>query len=259
MAKHGAHIKKVSKATKVVIIVAAFVLVACLIPLGYIGWGYYNGASTYDKLQSYTSFDEKTEDLSVDWSGLAQINSDIAGWMYMPGTDISYPICWRQGDDDYYLDHDFNGNQSSGIEPTFGTIYLSGSNTSDFSDESNFIFGHNMLITGKMFSPFSDNQGNNDWFNEHRTIYLLTPNGNFELETFAQIKVDGAEDGIVCTSFATTQEFKDYVEKVNSSSIVTPNDWVDLNSIDKIFAFSTCSKPDTDNRIITFARVATTS
>lgn len=247
--------KRGGVASRIIFWLALLVFVVCLGILGFIGWGYLNGAKTYDDLEKYTEFNDQIGDLGIDWDSLKEINSDIVGWVYVPDSDINYPICWREGDDQYYLDHDFNGQYSTGLEPTFGSIFLSGSNKRDFSDNSIFIFGHNMLLTGKMFSPFSDNQGNDEWFNSHRTIYVLTEENTFTLETFAQIKVAGTADDVVYTSFGTTAQLKEYVQRVLGESIVHPNNEIDVNSIDRIFAFSTCSKPDTDNRIITYARV----
>ena len=43
----------------------------------------------------------------MDLPALQQVNSDVIGWIAIPGTEISYPLV--QGtDNDYYLTHTWN-------------------------------------------------------------------------------------------------------------------------------------------------------
>ncbi|MFR7405086.1 MAG: class B sortase, partial [Coriobacteriaceae bacterium] len=111
-------------------------------------------------------------DLVVDWDALRAINPDIVAWVYMPGTIINYPVAHKDGDSEYYLHHNFSlGEGSFGAE--FGSIMLSGENAGDFSDEVNILYGHHMR-NGSMFALFAEFR-DSAIFNEHRTIYLLTP------------------------------------------------------------------------------------
>ena len=41
----------------------------------------------------------------IDFEVLKSINPDIVGWIQIPGTAIDYPICWRAGDNEYYMKH----------------------------------------------------------------------------------------------------------------------------------------------------------
>lgn len=52
-------------------------------------------------------------DLEVDWDALLAINPDTVGWVYVPGTNINYPIV-HTDNDETYLTRDFNGEQSWG-------------------------------------------------------------------------------------------------------------------------------------------------
>ena len=40
----------------------------------------------------------------VDFKGLKSLNEDVIGWIYIPDTEINYPIV-HTADNDYYLDH----------------------------------------------------------------------------------------------------------------------------------------------------------
>lgn len=224
--------------------------------LGYLLSTYYTGQKVYDDLHSYTDIEAKQlGDVTIDWDSLRAINPDIVGWVYVPDTVISYPVVWKADDNSYYLTHNFN-NQSTQFGAEYGCIFLSGNNKSDWTNNSNFVFGHNMW-NGQIFSVFSDNQGNSDWFNSHRQIYIFTPEGNYSLTTYAQIKVSGMADDIVYTSFGSAKDMGEYVDQVKAQSIVTPSPAAKATSeMSRLFTFSTCSSPDDDMRIITYADVS---
>ncbi|MFR0925048.1 MAG: hypothetical protein ACLSGI_10835 [Butyricicoccaceae bacterium] len=40
----------------------------------------------------------------MDLPALQQVNSDVIGWIAIPGTEISYPLV-QGADNDYYLTH----------------------------------------------------------------------------------------------------------------------------------------------------------
>ena len=143
-------------------------------------------------------------DLVVDWDALRAINPDIVAWVYMPGTIINYPVAHKDGDSEYYLHHNFSlGEGSFGAE--FGSIMLSGENAGDFSDEVNILYGHHMR-NGSMFALFAEFR-DSAIFNEHRTIYLLTPEGNYRLQTFAVEHVPMTHASIATPNYPTDEEF----------------------------------------------------
>lgn len=231
-----------------------FLIAASL--LGYLIWSYHSGQAAYDELEQYADVKASTlSDMKIDWDALSKINPDVVGWLYIPDTVISYPIVWKQGDNNYYLHHNFN-NKSTQFGAEYGCIFLSGLNSSDFSDSCNFIFGHNMY-NGKVFSVFSDNQGKSEWFNEHREVFLLTKTYNYRLQTFCQNKVSGSRDDIAYSSFSSDEAMNNYINERKNTSIVSANPaGADTEKIDKFFAFSTCSSPDSENRIITYASIS---
>ena len=51
---------------------------------------------------------------AVDYSKLTAMNSDFAGWLRIPGTDIDYPVMYTPDDPEYYLHRAFDKSQSSG-------------------------------------------------------------------------------------------------------------------------------------------------
>lgn len=245
--------KRAATRWRAVFVASITILVLALCALVLILFSYFYGQKQYDDLKKYIDVSDKSlSDMTIDWEALRAINPDIVGWIYIPDTVVSYPIVWKSGDSSYYLTHNFN-NRSSLFGAEYGCIFLSGDNREDFSDNSNFIYGHNMY-NGTVFSVFSDNQGNSEWFNSHRTIFILTPTNNYKCETYAQNKVDGSATNIAYSSFSTQEELSNYVDERRSNSIVTASPTGEASeNMTKLFSFSTCSSPDSNKRIITFS------
>ena len=250
---------------RIVFWVALIVFIASVGTLGYLAWTYWSSQNEYDEIAqsagpAVTEAEAAPEginlaDLVVDWDALREINPDVVAWVYMPGTMVNYPVAHKDGDSEYYLHHNFSlGEGSFGAE--FGSIMLSGENAGDFSDEVNILYGHHMR-NGSMFALFAELR-DSDIFNEHRTIYLLTPEGNYRLQTFAVEHVPMTHSSIATPNYATDQEFSDFKQWLLDESVVTPDPDTSSTVADatKLFGFCTCDGADNTWRYITFADVA---
>ncbi len=250
---------------RIVFWVALIVFIASVGTLGYLAWTYWSSQNEYDEIAqsagpAVTEAEAAPEginlaDLVVDWDALREINPDVVAWVYMPGTMVNYPVAHKDGDSEYYLHHNFSlGEGSFGAE--FGSIMLSGENAGDFSDEVNILYGHHMR-NGSMFALFAELR-DSDIFNEHRTIYLLTPEGNYRLQTFAVEHVPMTHSSIATPNYATDQEFSDFKQWLLDESIVAPDNDVAALVTDatKLFGFCTCDGADNTWRYITFAAPA---
>ena len=243
---------------RVVFWVALLVFVVSAGALAYIGYTYWQGQKTYDDLASdaFTVPDSNTlADFEVDWDALRAINSDVVGWIYMPGTDINYPIAWREGDDDYYLTHNFNGVQSAEFGAEYGSIMLSGVNASDYSDTVNIIYGHNMA-NGSMFGRLSKMWRDADDWNSHRLVYLLTPQGNYLLQTYSVVHVPGSSTDIIIPNFGSEADRAKYMQDKIDRSIVEADPAASpAEEMEKTFALVTCDGSDRSYRYITYCEV----
>ena len=243
----------------VVLVVAAFVLVASLAALGVIAYSYFQGQQKYDKLEEYVSPVQaaspvKTADdgetasdaFTVDWDSLKAINSDTVAWLLVPNSAINYPVV-RGSDNDYYLTHDFEGVQ--GWLANYGTIFMDYRNSPIWSDQCYFLYGHHMN-DGSMFADIA---GMRDQarFDECRTLYLMSPSKNFNLRSFALIRCS-ADDSIVQQSFESPEAMAAYVQDKIDRSIVSVPDAPAADSVTQVFAFSTCDNVG-DGRYVLFA------
>lgn len=142
---------------------------------------------------------EETKTLEPDWASLQAENPDIIAWVYVPDTEISFPVV--QGvDNAFYLNHTTKKEYNNR-----GSIFLDFRAQSDFSDDNSIIYGHSvegggMFTNIKYYSEAS-------FFEAHPVFYLLTPSMNYECEIMTYAK---AKDG----SVYYTSSFGSYREEV---------------------------------------------
>ena len=257
MADHGE--RKRSSAWRVVFVVALLVLIGSLVALGLIWFSYWQGQSKYRDIANESGLDAddveggNLAELSVDWDSLLASNADTVAWVYVPNTDINYPVV-QAGDNDYYLTHDFDGE--AGWLANYGSVFMDYRNNPDWSDSVYFVYGHHMN-DGSMFTDLAGlvDQAR---FDECRTVYLLTPHGNFKLRTFAMLHVP-ADDEVVQQNFSSAQDMAAYVQDKIDRSVVVAGGIPDAGDITKAFAFATCDNQYTDGRYILYAYVDLTT
>lgn len=243
---------------RVVFVVSLVVLIAALIGLGAIAFQYISQQRAYDDLEQYASLSDSENmtlaDLTVDWDALRAVNPDIVAWVYVPDSPINYPVV--QGDDnEEYLHKAFDG--STGWLASAGTIFLDSTNSSDFSDRNSALYGHHMN-DGSMFASLSDWQ-NNDEFNSHRDIYVLTPQGNYRLKTFALVKTTG-DDALVQTTFSSDESYQSYIQdKLDRSVTTQQGEVLSAADIRQSMLFSTREYSQADGRAVLFAAVVETT
>lgn len=221
---------------------------------------YSEGEDSYTDLGSYVELPKEPEDPSpapaeesesggrewpaVDFVSLQEINPDIVGWIYVEGTDISYPVVQRQ-DNQYYLNHLFSGESNSA-----GCIFLDCRNAPDFSDKNSILYGHHMK-NGTMFSGLTEYK-KQEYYDGHPTALLLTPEKNFEIEIFAGY-VASVQDKAWEVAFPSDRDFLVWLEKTEERSCFTSE--VTPAATDRILTLSTCSYEFNDARFVVLGRI----
>lgn len=241
---------------RVVFWIALVILVVSLAALGAIVFSYWQGQNAYDSIAQEVFAPPadmdgvSLADLRVDWDTLKAKNPDTVGWVYIPGTMVNYPIV-HTTDDEKYLTTDFDGRQTWGA--TYGSIFLSAANAPDFSSTNNIIYGHH-LNNGSMFAAIAGFEDEAK-FNASRTVYVLTPQGNYKLRSFSLVHV-AANDPLAQVSFASDEERVAYVQDKVDRSVVTVPDTPPVAGINRIFSFATCDNLPTDGRFVLFTYIA---
>ena len=202
-------------------------------------YGYYRSykkaKDTYSKIAKENVKISKNE-RKIDFKKLKSQNQDIAGWIYIRGTTIDYPIVQGK-DNEEYLHQDFNKKKSSS-----GTIFLDNNCKKDFTSDFNFIFGYH-LMNGTMFAQLLKFR-EKSFLKKHNEIMIFTPDRTIHLKVISAY-AQKAQNKIPVT-FANDEQKKAYIKKIESMSEQT----IKTSRINDshIYTFVTCSYEGEDNR-----------
>lgn len=167
---------------------------------------------------------------NMDFSALREVNSDVLGWIMIPGTVISYPLL--QGtDNQYYLKHTWKKWTSA-----VGAIFLECKNSRDLSDFNTVIYGHRMN-NGSMFASLKNYKKQSYWA-AHPCVYITDDSGSHKYEIFAAYEVStaGTTYQIGFSGDQSKQAFIDYcLEQSVIDTGIVPTVY------DRILTLSTCT------------------
>ena len=113
----------------------------------------------------------------IDFVSLQEINPDIIGWLFVPETNIDYPIL-RGATDTEYLYKNYQRKKSK-----IGSIFTFSDMEKDFSEPHICLFGHNMK-RAEMFGELKKYK-RETFAKEHSLLYIYTPAYTKEYELFS--------------------------------------------------------------------------
>ncbi|MEA5013200.1 MAG: class B sortase [Candidatus Limiplasma sp.] len=164
----------------------------------------------------------------IDFRKLRDINQDSVAWVTLEGTVMDYPVVQGR-DNDFYLNHLFTGGSGKA-----GAIFMEASNTPDFQDRHTILFGHHMR-DGSMFATL-DKYRDQAFYDEHPTMTLYTPQGDYLVKWFAGRVISPRSFPI---AFDSDDAFLEYVDSaVQASDFVSQ---VQASPEDRILTLCTCS------------------
>lgn len=120
----------------------------------------------------------ETAPITVDFQGLLEVNEDIVGWIYCPGTEINYPVLHGK-DNNVYLRRSYDGSYNNA-----GSIFVEASNRKGFADVNTIIYGHHMESGAEMFAALEEWESQ-EFYEEHPVIWLLTPECDYKIILFS--------------------------------------------------------------------------
>lgn len=173
----------------------------------------------------------------IDFAALQAENDEQIAWIKVPGTNVDYPICQSQTDENFYLKH--KASDKSWSEP--GAVFIQLHNNIDFNDRVTLVYGHNGY-SDKMFATlhYFDKA---DFFDEHDTFYIYTPTA---VKTYEIISVFKYDDRHIMNSFdfQNDEVFLDFLHMIQhpESTMKHTRDSFprDLDINDKVVILSTC-------------------
>ena len=167
---------------------------------------------------------------NMDFTALREVNSDVLGWILIPGTVISYPMV--QGEDNqFYLKHTWK-KWSSAV----GAIFLEHLNSPDLSDFNTIVYGHRMN-NGSMFASLKNYKKQSYWA-AHPCVYITDDSGSHKYDIFAayEVSTQGTTYQIGFPSDQSRQDFIDYcLEQSVIDTGITPTVY------DSVLTLSTCT------------------
>ena len=166
---------------------------------------------------------------------LNQSYDDSIGWIYIPDTNINYPIM-QSSDNEYYLRRAYDGSYLYS-----GSVFLDWRCNSDFSGDVNMLYGHNMQ-NGSMFADVL-NFVNEDYFDSHKYGWLTTEDSVYRIEFFS-VSQPQSYSGVYNVQRAGDK----WLRKLKSCSLIFKNPQVSED--DSMISLSTCTNSEGSSRTV---------
>lgn len=182
---------------------------------------------------------------------LAAQNPDMVGWLTIPDTTIDYPVMYKTGDNDYYLEHNFEGKYDQN-----GLLVLDKRCTKKGNDTNNLIHGHNMK-SGAMFGALQD-YSRKAFYLTHKTIMFsnLYEERTYEIVGVFRSTVNNENTDDLqffdYISIESKDQFNDYIQGVREKSLYDTG--VKAYYGDKLITLSTCESSRENGRLVIVGR-----
>lgn len=178
---------------------------------------------------------ENKAELKKQVRELSQSYDSSIGWIYIPDTNINYPIMQAE-DNEYYLHRSYDGSYLY-----LGSVFLDWRCNSDFSGDVNMLYGHNMQ-NGSMFADVV-NFINKDYFDSHKYGWLTTEDSVYRIEFFS-VSQPQSYSGVYNVQRAGDK----WLKKLESYSLIYRNSTV--NEDDSMISLSTCTNSEGSSRTV---------
>lgn len=181
----------------------------------------------------------------IKWDELLSVNSEIVAWIYIPGTNINYPVL-RVRDTSEYIRRDIYGDYSRA-----GTIFIEPTVQNPFNTGNTILYGHN-LGNGLMFSQLK-RYSSVSYRDNHKMIYIYFPDGSFnKYEVFSFMKTDADNNSVYNANVLTYENLQNYYDVIMNKNIY---DDVDVSRENDVLMLSTCMNGSKNTRYVVHAQL----
>jgi sortase B len=176
---------------------------------------------------------------------------DMSAWLYIPDTNVNYPVMYTPDDEEYYLYRDFFGNDDKN-----GTLFIDTDCSLDDERANIIIHGHHMK-SGAMFGSL-EKYLDEEYEKEHSYVYLYTRNElrKYEiLSVFESQVYDADSDNFKYYEyfkFDNKDRFEEYYKNIKALSVYDTG--VEAEFGDEFLTLSTCSYHTAKGRLAVIAR-----
>ena len=197
--------------------------------------GYKQASDSYQKIEKqYVSDKDASGVPIIDFDALAQTNPEIVGWIYVPETNINYPVV-QTNNNSKYLNTLFDGTSNAS-----GAIFLDSDDTAPgMVDQQTTIYGHHMN-DGSMFNVISDTT-DQATFDSIEFVYYITRDATYKLQPLATKVVEDTYAKARTTNFEGDDGLKNYLSEMLDGASAVASDATDrAASATKAVTLVTC-------------------
>lgn len=178
---------------------------------------------------------------------LQEVNSDIAGWIEISGTNINYPVLQGK-DNEYYLTHNYKKQKTEK-----GSIFLDAKYDWRISSNNLLIYGHN-LVNGQMFKDLLKYRDEN-FYKKHPTIRFTTEKEDIEFKImsafYSNVFYEDEKGVFRYYDFINEKKesrFNEFVKNAKKASLYDTG--VEAEYGEKLITLVTCSYHEDDGRFV---------
>lgn len=196
--------------------------------------GYKQASESYQKIERQYSDKDASGVPIIDFNALAQTNPEVVGWIYVPGTNINYPVV-QATDNSKYLNTLFDGTSNAS-----GAIFLDYEDTAPgMVDQQTTIYGHHMN-DGSMFNVISDTT-DQATFDSIECVYYITRDATYKLRPLATKVVEDTYSKARAANFEGDDGLKNYLSEMLDGASAVASDATDrAASATKVLTLVTC-------------------
>lgn len=149
---------------------------------------------------------ESAKDGHINFEVLQKENPEIFAWLYVPGTDIDYPVLQSAVSDEYYKTHTQEGKEGQA-----GALYTEMPNMMNMCDFNTIIHGKDMEDDSLFASlhQFEDSE----FFDKNDKFYIYLPGNVLTYEIFAAYYDEGS-DILRRYDYTTYEGCIDYLQQI---------------------------------------------
>lgn len=242
------------KGRKILIVLLLAVAISCA---GYLIWYYISASKAEDSYEDArkeavieipkdTEADDEQVQIPIDFDALQATNPEVYAWIRIDGTKIDYPIVQKKDDDNYYLNHTWEGKSAAE-----GAIFTQAFNSTDFLDFNTLIYGHQMGEGVETMFHQLGNYLDADFMNEHREVVIYTPNHVRTYKVFAAVVYDDRHI-MQYYNFNVDNDREEFLDSIYNSRDMRNQycDDVEVTTNDRIITLSTCISVESDHRLL---------
>lgn len=205
----------------------------------------------------YIQTDEEKQYLSNKFNELKKVNSEVIGYMHVPGDgddNLNEPIL-KASDNEKYLNYDIYGKPA----PLLGAVFADYENSSSFDKpDVKWIFGHarggieekRITLDTRVFNNVNW-FGKQDYFDSHRVIVIETPERKFYYEVTGVTVVK--EDTDLYKIPSSTKDKEQFIQEFKSGAKL----WLDnskISGVNNLAVFATCRLENDSIRTLVLGR-----